>query len=141
MKVLLLGDYSTAMFVLSNTPGYIINMIPKCLDNTVKSIEVYLDLCKTREYNDAILIYNDTPWSHLIVSNENEETKRVKSKIYNLSGWKPDIIIYVYLPGVDMNINQSCLQYHNIPIFSTSAKETNLLCNLISIIIEYQKKS
>lgn len=142
MRVLLLGDYPAAMFLLSSEPGYIINMTPVCRGNTPKSIESFLDLCSFKDYStSSVTIYNDTPWSHLLVptDEEGESTRRIKNKIYKLGGWEPDLIIYVYTPGEK---DKHPLLEHNkdIPVFSTNARDSRLLHNLTSIINENQKK-
>lgn len=140
MKVLLLGDYLSAMFILASEPGYIINMIPIASDNDINAIERYINLCGLGTSSTAVTFYNDTPWSHLKMMRDSESDRitNMKRKLYDLAGWKPDLIIYVYSP--EENTPVMDMDMDGIPVFSTNVKDHQLHRNLISIIDEYQKK-
>jgi len=113
-----------------------------CRDNSPKSIENYIDLCSLTNYDNAVMVYNETPWSYLKLSDvvDNADAHRIQTKIYKLAGWKPDVIIYIYIPGEARSHPLLGLS-DEIPIFSTNAKEPHMLRNLTSIINEHQKKS
>lgn len=134
MRVLLIGDYPTAMFNLSDEPGIIINMIPQAID-PCQSIKIYLDLCLSDPYHKSISIYNDTPWTHLLLNlNDSPIVKQIKEKLYLTIGWKPDLVIYVYSNKVKNIDIEHLVQQLDIPMCSTNGEDNHLQKNLLDII-------
>jgi len=138
MRVLLIGDYPTAMFVLSSEPNYMINMVPVNSSNVLKTIETYVNLCSSTVTDNTIKIYNETPWSQLFGNNI-----PVLGKIYKLCGWKPDLIIYIYIKNNEPNKldkkTSMIIEQGDIPLVSTNGLDKYLLRNILLIIDEYKK--
>ncbi len=103
MKILLTGDAPLAMVILSTVDRchefpVVVNFNPlRNYINPFDEIEEYLNMCSS--YNDvqgAIQVYNDTPWSNLLLNIYESKVYSIKEKIYNMCGWKPDAIIHIY---------------------------------------------
>lgn len=135
MRILILGDFSTAMFLLSTEPCYIINLVPpeSSAYTDCKKISEFIDLCISKNFNRTIT--NETPWSFIRRYEKKNDLYKVYEKIYGLAGWKPDIIICVY-PS-DYSIKKSdkiLLEQAEIPVFSLNTSDPNLRRNLITLI-------
>lgn len=105
MRVLLTDNAPVGMLHLASIEGIITDFFPcGTYHDDLFEIKEYLCLCAKVTYDNAIIVSNKTPWSDLIWSKPNPDSPNprqqdiydVKSRIYDLCGWKPDAVINIY---------------------------------------------
>jgi len=97
----------------------------------------FAQICSQGFIPGCINIYQQTPWSEqkLIEDRLTDEQNLVVSTYYNLLGWKPDIVIYLYSDEYDESL-EKCMDIDNpddVKIFKLYANEQKLLANLMLI--------
>lgn len=107
--------------------------MPHTRNDPIDQIDNYINLCLTKEYSpSSVIIYNDTPWSHIFNSNTESQLDKIKLKIYNELGWKPNLIINIKVNNNSQSY-KSLLEQTVIPVINVDG-DHKLLDNLISIL-------
>lgn len=152
MRILLTGQVSGAMLILSTCDTVIVNFYSMCrFENHFDEIEYYTGLCWSPQCQGAVYVYNDSPWSNLICNRmpnaHKDRVTCIKEKIYEMGGWKPDAIIHIFTSSQpspqtaqtqtsDKNTEMifDSLAQDPIPIYSLDATDRDYYRNLCSLI-------
>jgi len=99
---------------------------------------LFANICSQAYIPGAINLYTMTPWSHKEIWNntlpQNENT--TVQAYYDLIGWKPDVIIYLYNDSFNL-LYEQCFDVDNsddVKIFKLYANESRIKENLMLIL-------
>lgn len=145
MKILLTGFTSGAMLVLSaadkHKPPVVVNFYSLATLDPVDEIQYFINLCISSEYEAALNVYNDSPWSNIILNRHghDERVMKIKRTLYDVFGWKPEAIIHIYNghnPKDNVGVTElfDKLSDGEIPVFSVDGKDRDFERNMIHVL-------
>ena len=150
MIILLTENSPIGMLSLSSIERVIVNFFPLgSYKDPLYEISDYTKLCIRKLIPNAINVCNNTPWSDMIWSNpaldlvtvghdRQKDVYELKTTIYQVCGWKPDVIIDIYdkKPNSMWKKKVDALIQHdpNVMVISINASDPKFTKNIVDIV-------
>jgi hypothetical protein len=153
MRILLTENSPVGMLHLSSVEGVITDFFPYgTYHDELYELKDFVKLCSHKEYDNAIMISNNSPWSDWIWTNPDpvlglfqrppppnqQDVYELKGHINELCGWKPDAVINICDTKPDpiwrAKIQALSLADPNLTIICLNASDPKFAKNIIETV-------